>query len=92
MDRVAQRLPSGVRRFGCGGRRAVLGRHRCDRMLAALSAFCVAALFLSLAYSGILVVVVGLTALATGAARADLARVWPAGTVVDRASFSRPPV
>jgi len=86
MDRVAQRLPSGVRRFGCGGRRAVLGCHRCDRIAGA------AALFLSLAYSGILVVLVGLTALATGAARADLARVWPAGTVVDRASFSRPPV
>jgi len=65
--------------------------HR-PELLAALSAFCVAALFLSLAYSGILVVLVGLTALATGAARADLARVWPAGTVVDRASFSRPAV
>jgi O-antigen ligase len=61
--------------------------HR-PELLAALSAFCVAALFLSLAYSGILVVLVGLTALATGAARADSPRVWHAGSVVDRASFS----
>jgi O-antigen ligase len=47
--------------------------HR-PELLAALAAFCVAALFLSLAYSGILVVVVGLTALASGAARAGVTR------------------
>jgi glycosyltransferase involved in cell wall biosynthesis/O-antigen ligase len=44
--------------------------HR-PELLAALAAFCVAALFLSLAYSGILIALAGLTTLATGAARAE---------------------
>jgi O-antigen ligase len=52
--------------------------HR-PELLAALLAFCVAALFLSLAYSGMLVALVGLTALASGAAAGEMRGVRPVG-------------
>ena len=50
--------------------RGTASRHR-PELLAALLAFCVAALFLSLAYSGMLVALIGLTGLAAGAARRE---------------------
>jgi len=62
--------------------------HR-PELLAALFAFCVAAFFLSLAYSGMLVVLVGLTALAAGAARGEAQGAGPVPAAVGPPSFRR---
>jgi O-antigen ligase len=58
-------------------------------LLAALCAFCVAALFLSLAYSAVFVTLMGLTTLASGTARGSAPGSWPVAAAVDPAWFRR---